>query len=152
MRTVTAARCYPAARVIVGFSAAPSLTGVLLVLSDMAFALLTGRALETAPTYIGLVLLAVGFGFLFYGLPAAMIGVFCVLSRFSRKVGVLAGLMLLAAAVGYGWGLLIASLMDYDRVIPTLPGLGSASPAILAACSVLLMGLLVLPKRFQDDQ
>lgn len=137
---------YPAVRVILGFTAAPSLAGLAVVMGDLLGTALTGRPLQDLMYYYGFSLLFMAGALMFYGLPALSIGVGCVVLRVRRSVRGVAGVTLLASALCHGWALLLASQMGLPLTIPMLPGLGAATPMVLAGCSALLMGLWVLPK------
>lgn len=142
---MASAGSYPKARVILGFVVAPALTGLTIVLCDLLFTLVSAGPLREGEFYYTFGLLFMVFGLLYYGLPAGLIGVACAVLQLRRTLCVLFGLALTGAIVGNLWGQLLASLIDTDKAIPTLPVLASATPTVLGACAALTMALLLLP-------
>ncbi|MEJ5863619.1 hypothetical protein [Pseudomonas farsensis] len=138
---------YPRGKVITGFVFSPALMGLALVLGDLVASLVTTGTTEEPSFYFNFGTLFMLFGLLYYGLPAGLIGVMCVVLRLRRTLAALAGLSLVGAAVGYGWDQLLRILIDTDRAIPTLPVLEHATPTVLAAGVSLVMGFLLLPRK-----
>lgn len=143
---MSAAVRYPTRRVLLGFLAAPSVTGLAVVICGLLVDAVTGGSFEKASVYYGFAMLLVLGGLVTYGLPGLFIGGVCAAMRLHRSPLTLMGVGLLAGVVCQGWAELFASRSLERTIVPTLPLLGEASPFVVGVGVAVVVALLVLPR------
>ncbi|MFV3404124.1 hypothetical protein ACNFIC_09215 [Pseudomonas sp. NY15463] len=137
---------YPTPRVLLAFIAAPSLTGLLLVLAELVHSLMGASALTNALGYFGLAVVMMIGALMFYGIPAVLVGLTCVVLRLQRTWRAGSLVVSLAALLSQGWAEFMASQTISGELFLTLPGLGRLTSAALGAGASLVVVWWVLPK------
>lgn len=136
---------YPTARVMFAFIATPSLAGVVLAFCALVQGFVIGKPIGWV-TYFGLTMVLMMGGLMFYGIPALLAGLTCVLLRLQRSWRAAVLVMLVAAVLCQGWAELMASQMISGRVFLSLPGVDRFASAALGAIGGLLIVWRVLPR------
>lgn len=139
---------YPRWRVFFGFLLCPSIAGLgLAVFLLVESVLFQSKSIGSLYAHLGLLFLLTIGPLLFYGVPAALLGVLCSFLGLYKGWRSCVFAFVAGGVFARVWGVIIDTMSRHDEGFPYIPGLDEYTLALLAGFSSFFVSIVVLPQK-----